>query len=412
MKTKLLLIITLAFGFCVNAQVTITGNGTGGWNQPGNLALTSSDGGINWTATNFEIVGDGQMKFSEGGTWETTGGYPGVEGAPFGFPNGTILVNGGNNIHGDLGFWNVTYNITSKIYSFTPGINPNPVIKISGGGLAADVQMNTANGIAYSKNSLWFPGGTASFNQTSPTLDSWGGSFPDGPVVTGGTISVPVGAYNVLFVKNTAAANEFVFTPIVVSMIGNFEGSAWSTDLELTTSDNIHYTMSDWAPVINPGWADTELHLKFRDNHDWATQYGCNGGNGANALALSGTAQNGVEGGGGDIFIPWPVGSIYNVDLNRSTGQWVFTSVLGTKSFASSKFKVFPNPTNNNWNFTTKNNNQITSIQIVDVLGKVVVMKNINSSEGNIDASNLNSGVYFAKITTENNLETIKLVKN
>ncbi len=412
MKTKLLLIITLAFGFCVTAQVTITGNGTGGWNQPGNLALTSSDGGINWTATNFEIVGDGQMKFSEGGTWETTGGYPGVEGAPFGFPNGTILVNGGNNIHGDLGFWNVTYNITSKIYSFTPGINPNPVIKISGGGLAADVQMNTANGIAYSKNSLWFPGGTASFNQTSPTLDSWGGSFPDGPVVTGGTISVPVGAYNVLFVKNTAAANEFVFTPIVVSMIGNFEGSAWSTDLELTTSDNIHYTMSDWAPVINPGWADTELHLKFRDNHDWATQYGCNGGNGANALALSGTAQNGVEGGGGDIFIPWPVGSIYNVDLNRSTGQWVFTSVLGTKSFASSKFKVFPNPTNNNWNFTTKNNNQITSIQIVDVLGKVVVMKNINSSEGNIDASNLNSGVYFDKITTENNLETIKLVKN
>ena len=85
MKLKLntlVLLILLSFG--LYAQVTITGTGTGGWNQPGGLALTSTDG-IVWTAENFEIVGDGNMKFSEGGTWETTGGYSASTPAP-GFP--------------------------------------------------------------------------------------------------------------------------------------------------------------------------------------------------------------------------------------------------------------------------------------------------------------------------------------
>lgn len=407
MKTKLLLIVALAFGFSMNAQVTITGTGTGGWNQPGNLALTSTDG-ITWTATNFEIVGDGNMKFSEGGTWETTGGFSAGTTAP-GFPSGTVTINGGSNIVGTLGFWSVTYNMTTKEYLFTPGVNPNPVIKINGGGLTADVQMTTSNGLAYSKKSLFFPGGDAHFYQEG-TANQWGGAFPDGPVVSGGTIAVPTGAYNTYFVLPGVGPAEYVFEPVVVSMIGNFAGSGWGTDLDLTTVDNIHYTISNWAPVINGDWTDTEMHLKFRDNHDWTTQYGCNGGNGANNLALVGTAQNGVNGGGGDIFIPW--GITYNVDFNRSTGEWTFTNALATNSFNASNFTVSPNPTNNSWNFSSKNNSQITSIQIVDVLGKTVITKKTTANEVNVDASNLNNGVYFAVITTATASATVKLVKN
>ena len=414
MKTKLhYLIVAILFGFGLNAQVSITGTGTGGWNQPGGLALTSTDG-IVWTATNFEIVGDGNMKFSEAGTWETTGGFTGANEAPFGFPSGTITIGGGNNIVGTLGFWNVTYNITSKEYSFTPGVNPNPVIKVSGGGLAADVQMNTSNGIAYTKKSLFFPGGDASFKQTSPVTAQWGGAFPDGPAVSGGTIPVPVGAFNTYFVMPGVGPAEFVFEPIVFSMIGNFEGSGWNTDLDMETADNVTYTKSNWAPVVNPTWTDTELHLKFRDNHDWTFQYGCGvDTNGGNSLALTGTAKNGINGGGGDIFIPWPTGGdSYNVSFNRSTGAWAFTSTLTTNNFVASVFKVSPNPSATNWNFTSKNNSLIKSIQIIDVLGKVVSTTNATSNEVNVDASNLKSGIYFAKITSETASETVKLVRN
>ncbi|MBA4319904.1 MAG: hypothetical protein C0412_16010, partial [Flavobacterium sp.] len=256
MKTNLhLLLIAIFFGFSLNAQVagpvTVTGTGTGGWNQPGGLTLTTTDGGTTWTATNFEIVGDGAMKFSEGGTWDTTGGFTGANVAPFGFPSGTLTINGGNDIKGTPGFWSVTYNAITKAYSFTAGINPNPIIKISGGGLSADVQLNSANGIAYAKKSIYFPGGVTRFIEDG-TTNQWGGAFPDETAaVFGGTVTVDAGPYNVYFTKNAAAPKEYVFEPVVVSIIGNFSGSAWGADLDLTTVDNMHYTISNWAPVIN-----------------------------------------------------------------------------------------------------------------------------------------------------------------
>jgi hypothetical protein len=415
MKTKLhYLIIALLFGFSMNAQVTgpvsITGTGTGGWNQPGGLTLTTTDGGTTWTATNFEIVGDGAMKFSEAGTWASTGGFTGANVSPFGFPSGTVTINGGSDIKGTLGFWSVTYNAITKAYLFTAGVNPNPVIKISGGGLAADVQLTSANGIAYSKKSIYFPGGVAKFIEQG-TANQWGGAFPDdAAAILGGTITVDAGAYNVYFTKNASTPKEYVFEPVVVSMIGNFAGSNWGADLDLTTVDNMHYTLSNWAPVIGSN-TDTELHLKIRDNHDWATQYGeSTGANGGNALALTGTAKNGIAGGGGDIYIPW--GKTYNVDFNRSTGEWKFTDTsLGVDKFAAKNFSVYPNPTQNSWKFTSANND-ISSITIIDILGKTVMSKNAASQEVSVDASGLSKGMYFAKVTSGDAVQTLKVVKN
>lgn len=413
MKLKfypLFLLAFLSFGLHAQVQVTITGTGTGGWNQPGNLALTSEDG-IVWTAENFEIVGDANMKFSEEGTWETTGGYSADTPAP-GFPSGTVTINGGSNIVGTLGFWNVTYNVATKEYLFTPGENPNPVVVISGGGLSADVQMNSSNGMSYSKKSLFFPGGDASFKLISPTVGQWGGGFPDGPVVNDETIPVPPGAFNTYFVlPSDVGPAEYIFEPVVVSMIGNFAGSAWSTDLDLETEDNVIFTKSDWAPVINGTWTDTTLNLKFRDNHDWTFQYGSSTGtNGADYPSLTGTAMNGVNGGGGDIFIPWPApNEVYNVTFDRSTGTWTFESIVtSTNNPVSSSFKVAPNPTSDRWNFTFKDNSQAKTIQIVDVSGKVISTTKVFSTEVSVDASQLPRGVYFARIGTE----TVKIVKH
>ncbi|TRX29609.1 T9SS type A sorting domain-containing protein [Flavobacterium franklandianum] len=414
MKTKLhYLIIALLFVFSMIAQVTgpvtITGTGTGGWNQPGGLTLTTTDSGTTWTASNFEIVGDGAMKFSEGGTWATTGGFTGANVAPFGFPSGTLTIDGGNDIKGTPGFWNVTYNAITKAYSFTAGVNPNPVIKISGGGLAADVRLNSANGIAYSKKSMYFSGGVGKFIEDG-TANQWGGAFPDdAAAVLGGTITVDAGPYNVYFTKNAATPKEYVFEPVVVSIIGNFAGSNWGADLDLTTVDNMHYTLDNWMPVIGSN-TDTSLHFKIRDNHDWATQYGeSTGTNGGNNLALTGTAKNGIAGGGGDIYIPW--GKTYNVDFNRATGEWVFSEVLGVNKFVAKNFSVYPNPTQNSWKFASANSD-ITSISIVDVLGKTIMSKNTSSREVSVDASGLSKGMYLAKVTSGDSVQTLKVVKN
>ncbi|WP_299124901.1 T9SS type A sorting domain-containing protein [uncultured Winogradskyella sp.] len=89
----------------------------------------------------------------------------------------------------------------------------------------------------------------------------------------------------------------------------------------------------------------------------------------------------------------------------------IFTAnSLSTNEFETSKFEVFPNPTTNAWNL--KSNNDITSVEVHDILGKRVLALQPNLSEFTINASELNDGIYLAKITTANGTKTVKLVKN
>ncbi len=399
MKTKLhYLIIAILFGFGMNAQTTvsITGTGTGGWTQPGAVALTSTDG-ENFTGTNIEIVGNGEIKFSENANWGTSYG---VATQP-GFPSGVGILTGASNIIATLGFWNVTYNTTSKAYSFTAGVNPNAIVKITGGGLVSDVQLQTANGDLYFKKSVSFPGGDAKFIEEG-TANQWGGAFPDGPVVAAALIPVPAATLNIYFTKSAA---EYIFEPVVVSMIGNFVGSGWGTDVDLQTTDNVHYTLAGW--VGTPQNNDLVLHMKIRDNHDWGYQFGVPA---ANVSEISGTLINKLNGGDPkDMTLP---PGTYDVTFNRSTLEYSFTSVLAAKSFAANSFKVFPNPTNSNWNFVSNTNKKINTIQVSDILGKVVLTRIVSSNNVNIDASGLLRGVYFAKIASDNSVQTIKVVKN
>ena len=86
-------------------------------------------------------------------------------------------------------------------------------------------------------------------------------------------------------------------------------------------------------------------------------------------------------------------------------------TTLSSDEFELSEVNVYPNPTNNNWNIKT-NNSTINSIQVFDLLGKQVLNLTPNSSEPLIDASGLNNGIYFAKVSTDLGTKSIKLIKN
>lgn len=82
---------------------------------------------------------------------------------------------------------------------------------------------------------------------------------------------------------------------------------------------------------------------------------------------------------------------------------------LSVNNFEASEFKVFPNPTNNEWNIS--GNTVINNIAVYDILGKRVISMAPNSTESKIDASTLRTGVYFARIDGANGSKTIKLVR-
>jgi starch-binding outer membrane protein SusE/F len=429
MKTKLqslIIAVMFAFGFGTSALafpvVNLTGSGVSTWTPQGSLALSTTDG-IMYYANNFQIKADGNIKFAFGtANWGDIVGFIAPSDA-LGFPNGQAAPGapgtGGANIVGTLGYWNVSFNYTTRLYSFTVGVDPNAAIVLNGAG--PDLALQTSNGIIYSKQSSVLSAGNAKFLEMpspinpTPTAQWSSASFPSGSgTQTGSLIPVTSGIFNVAFEKSTGA---YQFNDVPVSIVGNQKGGGWGWSTtavdELTTFDNVNYELMGWSAMVTAPNAvaagATLVEFKLIDNHDWPFQFG-NRDAVTGLTPLTGFLLPKITADPPNCKLPQ---GVYNVAFNRLTLAYTFTVVtLATDRQNYSSFTVYPNPTSNNWNFVSKANNVIKSVQIVDVLGKVVMTNSSLSNELDIDASALKSGVYFARIATENATETVKLVKN
>ncbi len=78
---------------------------------------------------------------------------------------------------------------------------------------------------------------------------------------------------------------------------------------------------------------------------------------------------------------------------------------------------VWPNPFKDGFNFSVNNLNSqsLTQLQVVDVLGKVVLQYNYankNQLKETVDVSELSSGIYFIKLSNNNNQSVYRVVKH
>ncbi|MCG2612039.1 T9SS type A sorting domain-containing protein [Flavobacterium sp. SM15] len=85
------------------------------------------------------------------------------------------------------------------------------------------------------------------------------------------------------------------------------------------------------------------------------------------------------------------------------------TATLGAESFDVASFKVYPNPVKDILNITYSSD--ITSVEVYNMLGQNVITKSINATLGQIDMSNLTSGNYIVKVTSDGMTKSIKVVK-
>lgn len=107
---------------------------------------------------------------------------------------------------------------------------------------------------------------------------------------------------------------------------------------------------------------------------------------------------------------PTSINSTLIVDYLTLT-QW--SSGINSKGALAMKMNAFPNPANSSINFTyqqEKSGN--TNIEINDLTGKVISTTNVNNAAGkqlyNFNVSNLNNGVYIAKVNTGTQTGIIK----
>ena len=121
-----------------------------------------------------------------------------------------------------------------------------------------------------------------------------------------------------------------------------------------------------------------------------------------------------AQGFSADKFFQYKLGTLSDLDTGIVYFDNLYFTVnpgtiLSVTEFDATNFSVYPNPSNNNW--TIKATRTVNKINVFDVLGKQVLSVYPNSSKTTIDASGLNTGMYFAKIDTDYGIKTVKLIK-
>lgn len=84
---------------------------------------------------------------------------------------------------------------------------------------------------------------------------------------------------------------------------------------------------------------------------------------------------------------------------------------LSNDSISRELFNAYPNPSQNIWNIKAENKT-ITNVDVYDVLGKKVLTIAPNAQNAVIDGTNLNQGLYIARIHAQDGgVNSIRLVK-
>lgn len=75
----------------------------------------------------------------------------------------------------------------------------------------------------------------------------------------------------------------------------------------------------------------------------------------------------------------------------------------------SDSLKIYPNPVKDILNLShTKN---ISSVEVFNLLGQKIITKAVNSTNDQIDMSNLSTGTYLVKINSDDAVKTVKVIK-
>ena len=375
---------TLLYNF-VQVPVSMIGDAVSDWDT--DVDMVSTDVGVTFSLNNVTLLSGG-LKFRANYSWASNWGNTA-------FPAGTGNLNGNDNnvpvIASDAGIYNVTFNRMTGDYAFTY-VAPLPFDVITFNGLT----LATTDGNTYKASDVYFPA-AVNTNFVQNTSVTWGASdFPAGTATSGttSTIAVPAGYFTVAFDRLTGV---YSFTTSTVALVGSATPTGWPANTPgevdatvMTSTDNgMTFTLSSVALTVGDA--------KFRVNNAW----GVNWGEGTFPL---GTA---VQNSPGNIIVT--TAGTYNVTFDRTTGAYNFTDVvLSTNQFDQNSFSLAPNPTKGMFSI----NGDVAKVQIFNLTGQLVKTFNNATANESLTISELNQGIYFAKVTDSNlNEKTIKLIK-
>jgi endonuclease I/chitodextrinase len=91
--------------------------------------------------------------------------------------------------------------------------------------------------------------------------------------------------------------------------------------------------------------------------------------------------------------------------------SWTCFSDLGLETLSQKDFKIYPNPSNGDFNIIFDDANRVHSVEIFSILGKKVFEKN-NNQNPSIVVNNLQKGTYLIKVTKDSKSRIEKIIIN
>ncbi len=253
------------------------------------------------------------------------------------------------------------------------------------GGILSDGQGNFWDGVTYNSGVLTIDPAPAPDNDlcSGAIALTPGGTFDDNDLTTT-SIGSSVDAADVIPACgsfNFADADKDVWYSVVVPASGS-----------ITVETSGVGTLTDTAMEIYSGTCGSLTPIDCNDDIDYPD-------NAYSSLELTGRTP-------GETLLVRVWG------YNGSSGTFrisAFDASLGNPQFGNDGFRAYPNPVKNFLNLSGIEN--ISNVAVYNLLGQQVIAKSINASEGQVDMSSLSQGTYMVKVTADNQVKTIKVIK-
>lgn len=261
----------------------------------------------------------------------------------------------------------------------------------------------------------------------------------------------PETTYSFYIVAKDAAANSSDQSNSVVGTTSALSSSCTSENFESIPANNSSYSIRTWTGNTGVDWTATDARtdqtvstrailvrngsLSASTSSDGigsftvSTQQKFTTGNsGTFALRVNGnivgTIPFGTPGGSvttttiSNINIAGDVTISITDNSNLATSRvafddlsWTCYSGLGLETLSQKEFKIYPNPSNGDFNIIFDDSNGVHSVEIFSLLGQKVFEKEKTASS-TISVNNLQKGTYLIKVTKDSKSRTEKIIIN
>ena len=213
-------------------------------------------------------------------------------------------------------------------------------------------------------------------------------------ITAGGTISsFPV-------TGSTVSATNSVGLPVLTCVPTNRSNDVWysvtvpaSGTLTIETAPAPGTVMTDSVLTIFSGTCGSLVEIGCDDDSSASGNYSLE--------ALTGLTPGEV------IYIGvWRYGTTLDGEFQVSAYD---ASLLSNATFENENFRSYPNPVKDVLNLSY--NKTISNVSVFNILGQEVMIKSINANQSQIDMSGLTAGTYLVKVTADNQVKTIKVIK-